>query len=182
MKRLLCVIIVGLVFAIPARPDSRSHPWTKVSASANGQYYVEITPDTLSFEDWIMAEAIVYKVVSGPCDEEVWRANMWWSGPLHLSNDGEYLVWLGARSTAGLNGQYSLAFYRRGELIRGYTYSELVEDTDALIVSVGGAVGWRSSEHRPHYWGDGFRIVTIDGIEYVFSLDDGSISKRTKLD
>jgi len=173
---LLLVVLPSLVLS------ARSSPWTFIESSGNGQYYVEMVPDSQTLDGWIMSDAVIFRVLPGPCDEEVWRARVWW-GKVHVSNQGRFLVCMYFDGDVGQENRYSIAFYDRGKLLRGYDYEDLVKDESKLMYFTSeNQVAWLRRGERPHFTGGRFQLVTCDNIEYLFSLEDGSIYKFTDLD
>ena len=175
----ISIFIVVLIWPLTSFCDTRSSPWTRVTASSNGKCYVKFIPtsETLYAE---RGTAIVYKVLRGDCDEKLSEVELPISSSFIITGDGKWLVVLSA-SPEDHNGNV-IECYHNGVFVWGHGYRSLVEDQTKVMVTVGGSVIWRSGEQRPYIISGGsVRIFTIDAMQLHISLTDGKITDRRRM-
>ncbi len=98
-----------------------------IVAGDGGRYDFKMVP---SFEHGKPDRGQAYEVVGEGPDRPIWSVSGWYSHGTYLSYDGEYLVRLGTWSFAGTPSAEDLgvAFYKRGQLLKGHSIKDLVLD------------------------------------------------------
>ena len=174
MRWTFLLVLISAFMPCHANGDSTGPPWTSVVSATSGRYYVKLVPDAEEVGN-VMGTAIVYRAEKGPCDAEVWRMRIPWTY-VYLTADGEYLAWV-SHSPSFPN---VVEFYHRGELVRGYPVSELLDKP--VVRTAGGSLLWRGSAYHPRFIGSSklFQFVTSESIKYIIEATEGSITSRKK--
>ena len=105
--------------------------------------------------------------------DPIWTVD-WYAYNVDVSMDGVHLVRHGG-PTSGLDGE-AISFYANGELIRGYTVRDLVDDERGLTRSMT-FLHWRRDgrfvDLRHEYM-----LFTLDGNAFTFDITSGEIVRE----
>lgn len=166
-----CFIAIA-VFADSIAPNKR---WK--TSSPNGQYFIEMIPDSDYAEE---GEGIVTHYSSG---KVLWRVN-WFARLVALCNDGIHLVRFGPwASDKKKLSDLAVAFYEKDKLLRRYLVRDLVRDTTKLEFTKSHYFWQANKSSIPQGFSEDnktFTVVTLDGIAYKFEVSTGYILSRKK--
>lgn len=120
---------------------------------------------------------------------ELWRTEGWYAFKVFLADDGRHLARMGPWPLGWepTPEHLAVAFYRDGQLLRSYSTADLIKDKKRVRVSASHyrwlAVADNSDwfrfdpDREPHldnYYRE-FRLKTIEGVLYRFSVETGAI-------
>lgn len=201
-QKLAIALLSAAAFGNIGRGDTPAPEYSYVATSWSGMcYFIMIQPSSL---DGSQVDAgskgcgIAYRLLSDGASKELWRTAGWYSPWVFLSEDGHYLVRMGAWHEGQELSQKDLAvaFYRDGVLLKEFSTADLVKDQTKIVKSVSHykwlAVDVERSHRifgeakisevvKPALSLDGtFRLETCDGIIYTFDATTGEIRNQKK--
>lgn len=183
-------LLIGM-WAGLAAADQERMPAPRVFAASDGAVAFAMLPPALDARTQRVVRegrGVLYDLRADGSWRARYRTQGWYASELFVSADGRTLVRLGPwqRGKAIAPDHLALAFHRDGKLLRQYRVAELVKDPTAVRATVSHYF-WRLDEVSGEEGGvdaprlsdvDGtFTLKTIDGIEYVFGLEDGAIRR-----
>lgn len=168
-----------------AKADEEVAPRPYVTVAGEGTYYFKMVPAPNSPNDpqRMQGSGRAYRVVAGNQDELLWSTSEWYAYRVLLSDDGRYLVCLGNWPSGRLpsSGHLAVRFYDRGKVLKSYSTKDLVLDPDKIQPSVSHYEFVRETPRFVEPYGYVFRLVTVDGLEYLFDVQTGSVISKKKL-
>jgi hypothetical protein len=182
-----CVLCL-IVAAATARADEEVAPHAYVATAAGGDYYFRMVPEPVAGPydpQTIPGTGRAYRVTDRETDEALWSTSGWYAFKVLLSYDGRYLVRIGnwPRGRAPAAEHLAIAFYDQGKLLAAYSTKDLILAPERLLPSVG---HYEFLAEPPAFLepagGYALRLVTADGVEYVFDVQTGAVTGRRPLD
>ncbi len=131
------------------------------------------------------AFGVCYGIEADGTFSERWRVSGWYSRNLRLSGDGDFLVRLGDWSAGDFdegdrNDGLAIAFYKRGEELKRYEISDLVEYYPRNRFSSTGPIWLHHNETPSFRGGQVFQLDTVDELRYQFDLHTGEIVSKVR--
>ena len=182
------IALAGLVPA-PLPVDLEFQPRPYVVATSDGAYFFKMSPDPEAPDDRDKGFGYAFKPEVGRDNVQLWSTSGWYADQVFLARDGKHLVRLGnwPRGSEPSKADLAVGFYESGQLLKSYSTAELIRDPSRVprTVSHYSFLGEPapSFASEPTLVQDAltFRLVTSDGIEYIFDVMSGSISSSRQL-
>lgn len=153
-------------------------PYSLVTVASNGRFSFRMSPDPGDPSERDKGFGYAYAHGSLNESELLWTTEGWYAFSVFLSRDGETLVRMGnwPRGSAPSPENLAVAFYFEGAIQRQYSTAELIKDLSKVEPSVS-HYRYRSEDHPPGFVRNDtqFRLVTVDGLEYLFDLPTGEV-------
>jgi hypothetical protein len=187
----LAVAVIVLAGLAPATlpVDLEFQPRPYVVATSDGAYFFKMSPDPEEPDNRDKGFGYAFKPEVGRDNTQLWSTSGWYADQVFLARDGKHLVRLGnwPRGSEPSKSDLALGFYESGQLLKSYSTAELIRDPSRVIRTashygyLGDVAPGFASE--PTLLADtlAFRLVTCDGIEYLFDAVTGNISSSRQL-
>lgn len=196
MKRFLIWFLVQQIFtALAARADEEMSPVPMVTPSESQMYFFKMVPAEMAdrggdrLVEVTKATGAAYQLGGDGGMRELWRTEGWYASTVLLANDGRHLVRMGPWPSGWepTPEHLAVAFYRDGQLLRSYSTADLIKDKKRVQVSASHYFWLAVADHSDWFrfdpdreprldnnYGE-FRLKTIEGVLYRFSLESGKI-------
>jgi hypothetical protein len=141
--------------------------------SPNGSYFLDVDP---------RAETLTVYATADP-KTPLWSfSSPIWHGPFYLSNDGRVaagLAWVHVR-VEDVEDAVAVQFWDRTGEFKSYAMADLCPRPRRPLPFAVGPIGgfWRVWYDQAEQVGDTLRVRTTDRYEYLFSLKDGTMTRR----
>lgn len=180
------ILVAALLLALsPAFAGMRRDPVAHAITSPNGRYVFAMIPGPKGAE-YAKGHGVCYEVATDGSLKAMWRTEGWYSEGVQLDYDGKVLARIGSWGSGdqeeGMKtSTLAVAFYKEGKLTKSYKVSDLVKDESKLVYTDSGLM-WLQYELyvspaiRP---GNGFQLITLDGIRYRFDMNSGKIFEHS---
>lgn len=158
------------------RPFIVSPPWPWA------QYYFKMSPDPKAPYSPGNGVGFAYKIEVGQQDKLIWKTDGWYAYTVFLSYNGSDLVRIGNWPAGSVPSadHLAIAFYHDGVLVKSYSTADLIKDASKVEPSVSHYDFARPDSLKLVDLGgqpvvEGFQLTTVDGVEYLFGVANGSI-------
>ncbi|CAH0535451.1 hypothetical protein VST7929_03025 [Vibrio stylophorae] len=121
--------------------------------------------------------SVTYQLFDDGTHKEQWRIEVQGDEyPVHLSNDGQYLITAGGwASGCGANQYPAVAFFKNGQLLKRYAVEDLIENKNSVECTASHYI-WRSRDHSyPQISNNVYALKTIENRVIRFDITTGKI-------
>jgi len=196
MRRFLLWLFLQQAFVATAVfADEEMAPVPMVTPSESQMYFFKMVPAEMAdlggdrLVEVTKATGAAYQLGGGGEMRELWRTEGWYAFKVFLADDGRHLVRMGPWSCGWepTPEHLAVAFYCDGKLLRSYSTADLIKDKKRVRVSashylwlaVADSSDWFrfDPDREPHLdnYHREFRLKTIEGVLYRFSVETGAI-------
>jgi hypothetical protein len=165
-------VVLGVTLALG---DSPNRQYAKAVASADGQYFMLVTPVDLKRRSWIWT---VYKMQDLGAFKEAWTSDGAYCTHILLGNDGASVVCVESRPSGHTpKDDIVVAVFNKGKMVKSYRPSDLVQNLDSIRYSTS-HYRWLAEDFRPRLEEPLLKLETVEGDTYVVDIRSGELQRQ----